>query len=334
MTRPLLLLASLLVACSAAPDDASSAAETELAHPPARPTENVSGTTRWYVVDRYRLGAFDAKGGGSYTAWRSQGFDLDGRATSAEDSKAGRGACVQKTNAPQVKLTDGDRGIDNNFGQSFMSAARSIMPDVEKLTNERVTAGGYTLVLRIDDLGSGADDAYAPGALYFVGPRSEPRFSPDEKWPVVGTTLAPIATFGAGYVRNGTWVSGDLGAELPTVALPMLGDALLAPLYGGVFALELARGEGVMAGAVRTTDFLEAMRSSLTRRRICPGMAVYTAYEEVVTNSPDLVAALPLSADPTKACDAMSLGVGFTVKPIAGVEGVTGAPTPPKPDCE
>lgn len=328
----LLVLGCFAVGCSAAPTEV--APPTELAHPPARPAASVAGGTRWFVIDSYRLGAADAPGVSGGVAWRRYGFDLDGRATSRQESIDDRGACLRPSGASRASAEDGERGIDNNFGQHFMGLMRSLMPDVERLTNERVAAGGYTLVLRVDDLGAGPDDAYAPGALYFVGQRGKAAFTPDETWPVVGTKLEPIATFDAGYVRDGVWVSGELGEGLPTVALPFLGDALMAPLYGGVFTLDLGTGEGVMAGAVRATEFLETMRPSLMRRGVCPGTETYRVYEQLVTSSADLLATVPLASDRARTCDAVSFGVGFTVKPIAGVEGVAGAPVPPTAECK
>jgi len=324
-----LLLASLLTGCAAEPIEAPPP-PVDLAHPPARPAVSVGGTTRWFVVDSYRLGVTDRNGAMTAAGWKQYGYDLDGRATSREDSRDGKGACRRPAGAPTMGQQDGVGGIDNNFGQHFVPVVKTLMYDVEKLTNERVANGGYTLVLRIDDVSGASEDAYAPGALYFVGHRDKPKFTADEKWPVAGTKIEPIATFPAGYVSGGTWVSGDLGAELKQVALPFLGDALLAPLFGGVLTLGLDSRQGTMAGAVRTTDFLEAMKPSLVRRGVCPGTATYDQYISTVTQSSDMLATLPLAVDPSRTCDAVSLGVGFTVAPIAGVAGTTGAPEPPE----
>lgn len=323
-----LVLACLAVGCSVESAEPTLATPA-LAHPPARPSVSSVGTTRWFVVDSYRLGLTDRHGVSSPDAWKQYGFDLDGRATSRDDVTAGRTACRRPVGSATSALVDGQAGIDNLFGGTFMSIMKSLQSDVEELTNKAVAAGGYTLVLRLDDVSTASDDAYAPGALFLVGRKEKASFAADEKWPVAGTSLEPIATFPAGYVTHGTWVSGDLGTELPHVAVPMAGDALVAPLYGGVLTLDLAAGEGMMAGALRTADFAEMLKPYFKRFGICPGDDSFAGLVNLVTGTADALATLPLSSDPSRNCDAMSLGVAFTVKPMGGVEGVTGAvPTP------
>lgn len=334
-----ILLRSLLIASLAAGCSASSAEEgitdttVDLAHPPARPQVSVVGTTHWYVLDSYRLGVSGPDGVPNVDAWARYGYDLDGRATSADDVTADRLACRRPVGSSKRSAIDGARGVDNAFGKDFMSMMRSLKSDVEAETNKGVAEGGYTMVLRIDDLADAPDDAYAPGALYLVGRRDKATFAADEKWPVAGTSLTPIATFPNGFVSGGSWVSGDLGKELPAVAIPMLGRPLITPLYGGAFSLDLTKGEGVMAGAVRVDDLVDVVRPWVLGLGECPTQEAVDLLVSAVRNTADAMATLPLAADPSRTCDAMSLGVGFTVRPIAGLEGTTGAPEKPAKTC-
>lgn len=329
-----LLIASVAVGCTAqSADEGTTDTPVDLAHPPTRPQVSSVGTTRWFVIDSYRLGTANPDGSSSSKAWARYGYDLDGRATSTDDAKAGRVGCRRPTGAPTSFAVDGDRGIDNGFGNGFMSVMKSLKSDVESETNKGVAEGGYTMVLRIDDLSDAVDDAYAPGALYLVGRRDKATFGPEEKWPVAGTTLTPMATFSHGYVSGGSWVSGDLGTELPSVAIPILGRPLVTPLYGGVLSLQLESGEGTMAGAIRASDFAATIRPWLLTYEPCLSLSTLEQIEGTLLQASDTLATLPLASDPSRTCDAMSLGVGFTFRPIAGLEGTTGAPEKPAKSC-
>lgn len=314
--------------------DADPPAPIELAHPPARPTLSTAGTTRWFVLDHYQLGLSRKEDGvPDANAWKRYGYDLDGRATSKEDSKDNRAtACNRVTGSPSGVLADGERGIDNAFAQHFMSVVKSLMFDVETLTNDRVATGGYTFVLRLDNVGA-ADNANVPGALWLVGPREAPKFGANETWPVAATSEAPLQTFANGYMAGGVWVSGDLGKETIDVGVPFLGDALITKLVGGVMSVRVSDGaDGIIAGAIRGQDFMDAMTPSLMRRGICPGNASFDVYQTIVKQSADMM----VSAGPggSSECNAMSVGIGFTMKPIKGLAGSTGAPPKPKPECD
>lgn len=312
-----ILFSLLLVGCGAASEDPSTPAD--LAHPPARPSAISAGTRKWFVVDSFNFGA-------------SNGYDLDGLATTREDSQANKHTvCARVKGSQSLALEDEGRGIDNSFGRHFVGVVKSLMPDFEKLTNERIAAGGYTIVLRLDNVGAD-DNASVPGALYLVGPRATPpKFTPDETWPLADLhDMPPITVFNNGYMTKGVWVSGELGRETIAVGIPFLGDALVTKLVGGVMSVRVADGSaGVIAGAIRTDELLATITPSLMRRGVCPGQPTFNAYESTVKLNADLS---PGSSETE--CSAMSIGVGFTMKPISGLAGATGVPAPATPACD
>lgn len=315
--RRILLSLSLSVAACSAPS--SEPEDAELARPPARPERVAStGDVRWFVIDSFDLGATDG--------WKRFGYDLDGRATSVEDSRNGVGACVRKPGAPNTVLADGDKGIDNNVGRYIVSTFKSLMPELETETNARIARGRYTVVLRLENVGPD-DNGHVPGALWLVGEREAPSFTPDEKWPVAAKTMWPLQIFPSGYMRGGVWVSTDSTDARASVPVPVLGDALVFPLRRAVVSVRVADGKsGVIAGAIRTSDLTATLAPSLVRRGICPGNATHEQFLRTFGDSADL----RLDGGAGE-CDAVSAGIGFTMKPIAGLEGITGEPPPPQP---
>ena len=331
------LLAMALVGCGAPDDSLPPQPPIELAHPPARPTALSAGTTQWFVLDHFQLGLSRKDDGvPDLNAWRRYGYDLDGHATSRDDSRYNRATACPRVSGSRIDvLEDGEHGIDNAFAHHFMSVVKSLMSDVETVTNERVAAGGYTFVLRLDNVGAD-DNANVPGALWLVGPRgTKPRFTADETWPVAAASeTTPLQTFSRGYMASGVWVSGELGTETIDVGVPLLGDAVITKLVGGVMTVRVRDGRGgVIAGAIRQQDFLDTMKPSLLRRGVCPGDGVtFAVYEQTVKQSADMW----ISAGPgtTAECNALSVGIGFTMKPIEGIAGTTGAPPAAKPECD
>jgi hypothetical protein len=316
MRRILLSLFLSAAACSAPAEEPQ---DGELARPPARP-EAVAGTgdVRWFVIDSFALSPREA---------RAVGYDLDGLATSVEESRAGKGSCQRKPGSWSSVLSDGDRGIDNNVGRDVLGMFKTLMPEIDTETNARIARGRYTVVLRLENVGP-ENNGHVPGALWLVGERANPRFTPDEKWPVAAANMLPLQLFPDGYMRDGVWVSTDSTNAHASVPVPILGDALVFPLERAIVSVRVADGtNGVIAGAVRANDLQLVLAPSLIRRGVCGDVVTHEQVMTTIAQAADL-----RLASGEGECDALSAGIGFTMKPIAGLEGSTGAPPAPIPD--
>jgi hypothetical protein len=303
--------------------------------PPERPTApGVEGVTQWFVVDQLRLGTTDRAGISRPDAWKAYGYDLDLRITTADDAKVSNGICKRRAGAPTNILMDGDGGIDNNFGGHFMQTMRSLKSDVEDATNAGIRDGKGTLLLRLDHVG-GADSASVPGALFATASSSPPAFDGTDALPVDGASVdgtldKPLATFPGGYMVGGVWVSGDLPGGAFTLPLRLGGGTTAFPLDGGVITVRVEDGKnGTIAGVIATTGFADALTPWAKAYGICPGNATFDQLMETMTQSADLIAGAPNFQDPARECDAISLGIGFTMVKAAPPTTVVPPVAPP-----
>lgn len=306
------------------PETASTTDAGATARPPARPaTSGSGGATRWFALRTLQL---------SDPGEGSLGYDLDLRKTMT-DADLGE---VCKGGSHR----DGVGGRDNAFGRTIMPAIRGLQPSFEADANAEITAGRSTLLLRLDNVGA-ADNAKVPGALFLAGPHAgPPTFTASDRWPIdrssVSADFMAKASFPDGYMASGVWISGDSGKVSSLVHLPFAGKAgvpVTLTLESTVISVRVNDGtEGRMAGA-STIARLEASVTPLLKAwGVCPGSAYYDTAVGVLRQSADLVAGAPQLQDPARPCDAVSIGVGFTMA-------ATGAPsshvtvTPPTSSC-
>lgn len=97
-------------------------------------------------------------------AWKKIGLDIDGKRTDDKSTDV----CTRLPGSFPFFQTDGDNGIDNEFGLNlvpFLASAYGY--DVFQAANEALSAGDATLLVRIDDLGSGQN--YAPLPASSIG---------------------------------------------------------------------------------------------------------------------------------------------------------------------
>jgi hypothetical protein len=240
--------------------------------------------------------------------------------------------CRRIAGAPTNVNADGNDGIDNNFGQHTMPAIRSVNENIERTANDEIASGGYTLLLRID--GVAANNAKAPGALFAVGPRTSPKFTAEDRWPVWSACLSdgksldkPLRTFPLGYVRDNTWVSGEIGEAPDRIWIPVFGT--IEVQASALITLKLESGEGVLAGAIPRPEFVKAATPWIERFGMCPGTATFEQVAWTLSQSADLKLGAPDLQDPTVECDGISLAIGFTAVPVA--EPIDVIPTPPPP---
>jgi len=311
--------------------------------PPARPTTAGSGTTKWFAADAIKLGL--TKVGTNIadaSAWRDYGYDLDGLCTSKDDSRISANTCKRTSGSATNVLTDGNLGIDNNFGQHTMSVLKSLKADVEEAGNAAIAAGKRTLLLRLENVGPN-DNSKVPGALYLAGAMSSgvvPNFDSTDLWPIDTRSLVdggsvdkPTASFPNGYMAGGVWVSGPIGGGASAdVEIPAFDGALRLKLKQAVISVDVASGAmGVIAGAVAVSDLQTEFTKFAKSAGICPGNATYDQIISTMTGSVDLSVGAPNLQDTTRECDAVSVGLGFTMKPT-GTPTSAKAPPPPPPD--
>lgn len=335
------------VAVDTAPDvpDAADAGEPPI-RPPGRPSgEPVAsgkGRTLWLAIKAYRLGSIDPAGISDDTAWMVHGYDLDNLCTSHADSVANLRTCRRPAGAQQDSLMDGERCRDNNFGRYVGTIMRSAAPDTEKTLNEAMLAGATTWIVRIDDVDEGSDDPYAPGTLYRSGDERDATVK--VKWDgsdirtvysdsvIDGDVSRATVTLPRGYIKDGTWVSGEpqpLDLLLPvraTLQVPL-------KLASAQLTVELARGIGVMAGVVAGTDVEAVLKPIADNGGVCPGTPLYQTLLNSIARMPDVSLGVPGLQDTTSTCDGVSAGMSFELVPIQPVTEVVPPPPPRSPKC-
>jgi hypothetical protein len=303
-----------------APVDASAG---DACAPIATPASD-GGTTRWFAVKRIRLG-LTQKGSipprHDVNAWKSYGFDLDRRNTTADDSKNGTDTCQRVAGAPSGMLTDGYGGIDNGFGGHLMQVVAQLASSTEEGTNAAVTSGARSYLFRIDGAPSAGtrDTPSAPGTLYVaqgLAGGGAPKFDQTDHWHVATVAGRPRGlALAAGFVGNGYWVSSDFyGGCAPRTdaSLPLfiggIGELDL-PSKGFVTTFKLGDGsDGTIAGVLPSAAFTEAFFAAAG---LDPGSSTAQQLRTTLTQSCDLVLDGPQFQDPTRTCDAISFAIGF-----------------------
>jgi hypothetical protein len=325
-----------------APDAAVPIDAAALALPPAAPPSGApSATRRVFAVSKWFLGETFRDGGPSANAWKTFGYDLDGVATRTSRT----GTC--RAIASGVVVLDGDQGVDNSFGQNGLPVLQRFTSpsDLSAVTTAEVSQGGSTLLLDI----IGLDDTQAQSAIgltgqAFIGAKrsTAPRFDGTDEWPLDGAYLVDRTNiargssfkFPASYVTGGVWVSGPR-SDL-TVVLPMQGATLTLKLRNAVVTAKHAAGSmlatGTIAGVVPIAEFTSAMSAVVSRldRAACPGTSLSYQLRDICESNADIRLAGP---DPTKDCDAISVGIGFEAKPIRVPTTVAPAAPPPADPC-
>jgi len=310
--------------------------------PPGDPVASGSGKTLWLAFKTYRLGSVDPAGVSDETAWMVHGYDLDNICTSHADSVANLRTCRRPEGALQDSLMDGERCRDNNFGRYVGTIIRSAAADTEKTLNEQIAAGAATWILRIDDVDEGADDPYAPAMLYRAA--DERTSTVKMLWDgtdvrsvhsdtVIGGDISRgVTTLPRGYIKNGTWVSGEpalLDLRIPVTA------TLFVPmkLDSAQMTVDLGTKTGVLAGVLAVPDVEAVLMPIADNGGVCPGTPLYNSMLVTIAKMPDVSLGIPSLQDTTSTCNGVSAGMGFEVVPVQPVTNVVNPPPPKAPRC-
>jgi hypothetical protein len=290
-------------------------------------------TSRWFALEGLNFGA--PAGHVTPCAWTSVALDLDHRTTNPTVSTGD--SCTRAAGSTHLTLLDGPGGADDNFLGTVMPIFGS--PCVA----QSAIGATATVLLRVDSARD--DDATdVHGALY-LGRSDE---GAKGHWRVDATSLVdrasldrPIATFDAGYVKDGVLVTGPTTG---TTRLPTAGSIELFacdgkspseidwPITRAQLVVALDGSKGVLAGAVPVAGIADALSPALATMGICPSTSTFSAVAKTIAQAADLVGDAPDFNDPSKPCDAISLGVGVSLAPIDAPTEVV-APAAPSDPC-
>jgi hypothetical protein len=275
------------------------------------------------------------------------GYDLDNRCTTDPSS-----ASCQATSL----ITDDSNGRDNSSIQLMGTLSAFVTSISDTAVNDTITAGQYTIVLRLLGFRSPVNQQSTTGLQLGVqgspglqNDASVPQFDGKDRWLVAAedsispTSNIPYPTNGA-YITDGTLVSVSqnpvtLRVLIPQTATPS--GTLLVTLREPVLTGKLVETdaglgmiEGIIAGRWETTDMLAAIGDlTVNNSPVCDYLnnSVFNLVKQKVCANRDINGAG--ADDNTAACDAVSVALRFDAVPaeVAGTPVPFPPPTTPCP---
>ncbi len=307
--------------------------------PPAKPADGVKGdgAGQTFAVEKLFLGDTDRTGSPKPDAWELYGYNLDGKVSDATSTDL----CKPRAGAqPKSVKTDGKGGIDNAFGKLLMPIIGSLASDATATINENIAGGSFTILMKLDTLGDKANYVDIPASL-FVGTQlgGPAKFDGSDQWPLVPELLndpsdlnSSKVKFPSSYVANNTWVSGsksDLDLQLSVA-----GFSLTLNIANAIITMDLAGDRkaatnGIIAGVIPVEPLIAQLKKIAGgfSPELCTG-STFESIAESIRQAADILE--DGSQNPSKECNAISIGLGFEAKPAQ--LGKVGEPTPPAKD--
>jgi hypothetical protein len=316
---------------------------TPVAHnepPEPGPISAPDGTgTTVFAIQRLFVGGTDPDGTPNATnGWKQYGYDIDGKVSTAEstDLCKPRNGAAAKTVYP-----DGIDGTDNSFGKNILPINLGISSNYEQDLNDKIAAGTFTMLFALDKLG--AADAYNPliARAYEGAPLGgTPKFDGTDVWPVTAESLTNAgditsakALFDESYLVENTFVSRPVG----TLVIPnLLFGSDPITIHEAVVTMKLDAEhenatEGVISGVLDTAEVTAQLRTAAGRFDVslCEGATIDSIIAQFEQASDIMKDG---TQDPTKTCDGISIGLGFTAT-VVELGTVADPVTPPLDPC-
>lgn len=258
-------------------------------------------------------------------AWRQFGFNLDGLVGTGPSQNA----CQPQGGAASAEVhDDGDNGIDNSFGRNVLPLLSTVVEDASADVNEAILEGGSTLVVYLEGLGNAPTQNMIPARVY-TGAQTPaaPLFQGGDCWPVDPVSLQtpgalelPTISYPQSLVVNQEWSGGAVAQGPLTLRLMLGGHPLVLPLRQVRLLFELTpTRDGAVNGRLGGMLLLEEMEEAFRRflggidGALCDEAAVATFLQQLRETADLLATGVQ---DPDEVCDAISVGLGFTMAPV------------------
>ena len=293
--------------------------------PPAEGAPTQATDERTFAVDSIALGEADRAGVKNANAWKSYGYNLDGRITNVTGASSPDLArvCKRTQGAPATVHQDGDEGTDNTFGKEILKLLDPFTPTPSKSLTDAIRAGDFTIMLAIKGLtdepeqtNTGLAGTLLVGAPFSDDDSKQPTFTTADEWPFIKDPQVPID---GAYINKGVFVNGTGGAQVK-LSLSISGQSLNLTINKAIITFKhnpasKSLEEGTIAGVINTEEFVNGIASVAGRfsTDLCSGSTV-EGIKGSIRQASDMLA--DGSQDPEKNCDGISVGLGFTAKQI------------------
>ena len=303
--------------------------------PKAGPETPGDGPGVTLAIRKLYLGDTDRDGKPSTSAWEDFGYDLDNKISTATS----KDLCKPAAGAKGADVyPDGTDGIDNSFGANIMTLITTLAPDASTQINDSIEGGAFTILLKMEDMGTG--DSYNPlltklyGGAKLVdanGMEVAPKWDGSDQWPVFSELLNggniddPKVQFPKSYVvkdeQTGarTWVSGTSG-EI-ALNLSIQGFSLALTIGQAVISAEVpsdnkSATNGTIAGIINTEQLISELAkvAGSFSPDLCPPSATFESLAQQIRQASDILTSG--SQDPSKECDGISIGLGFEMSAV------------------
>jgi len=287
--------------------------------PPEKPTAGPSNTpARTFAVSELFLGETDrAKSPNVKDAWKEYGYNLDGLTT----DKSSKNVCTRVGGADANKQEDGKEGTDNAFGRTILSFITGLVPTPSKSLNDSINSGSFTILFDITGLDdSPTQTATGLGGRLLIGGEvptgTTPNLNdPNFDWPYRAN---PTITIADAYINNGTFVNGSGGTTVE-LSLFIQGVALTLKINKAIITFDHKPpndiANGTIAGVIGTEELVSGIEKVAGRisEQLCGGSTLDTI-KTTIRQASDIL--LDGSNREGVACDAISIGIGFSGKRI------------------
>ncbi len=271
------------------------------------------------------------------SAWKPYGDNIDGKVTTGQSTDV----CQRVQGAPSSAQIDGNNGIDNSFGSNIIPVLQSVSgQNISKQASAAIEGGQGTLLVRIAGLGTAPDYSVLSGSMYKGMPfGGQPLWNGSDLRSVSSQSVTandvnqPLIVFAKGLMAARAYDS----AQAPGVSVLTLGAgniALSLPIrllriHADVAADNSGASTGIVSGVMKTTEFVDAFHqvAGALSASLCSGSAWDSIAAQLAQASDILQDG---TQDPTKTCDAISIGIGFEATAVS-LGTVQNDPVGPKP---
>jgi len=314
--------------CGGSDDDNNAATNPEPTEQPCdcgQPPEDPEGPAGdgdgvVLAVNKLFLGDTDRNGTADPDAWKSIGYNLDNYKSTASS----KNVCKPRAGAQPSIHVDGNDGIDNAFGKGILPAIALLADNPTATVNDEIADGSFTLMLKLDEVGTGDNYSGIKASLYAGGNlEAEPKWDGTDEWPVMpellngGDINSPKIVFTDSYVADRTWVGK---ADKLDISIAIQDVSLTLTINHAVITMDLESGNsgaknGTIAGILEVDQLLETISKAAPAIGGCDfDISQFQSVLDSLAQAADILA--DGTQDPSKTCNGISIGLGFEAKPV------------------